>query len=310
MSTAEARMDPVIPDMAALFPWQSPKVPLNSALPWIEGAVTTVLSFVPFAGLLFKGAEQVAVPLISAISQSANSFANGGFQELQRDPAGQVLGTIHDLGLQVERDFKTAQDTLDSWSTAIFRGDTDISGRSIIDYMAVGRFTVNYVSQPPDSTLMADFYFQILVSKFANDQWLSNSKTFVMCTNSTSAPCLENSLYKTDNRTCCLYSLDDSNHYIPPPGLDQLSNSTYNIPPQNITASCLASYLTAAFNYTQDNFYAALDDQSALDPSQQAFSRGASFDGVWTQAVCDVPSEHAGWVANYSANLLPCCCGR
>jgi hypothetical protein len=310
MTAAESQMDPVIPDMASLFPWQNPNTQLNSDIPWIEGAVSTVLSFIPFLGPIF-GAGEKGIQIASAVGQSASSFANGGVQQLQSDPDAQVLGNIHGLGLQVESDFKTARDTLDSWSTSLFNGDTDSSGNTILTYMSAGRFTVNYNVPPPDSVLMAEFYFQILVSKFANDQYRNNSKTFVMCTNSTTIPCQQDSLYisTNPNRACCLYSLDNNNNYIEPPGLSSLSNSTYSIPPPNITLSSLSSYLAAGFSYSSAQFYKALDASTTLSPSEQAFSQGASFEGVWTQPVCDVPAEYGNWVANYTAHLLPCCCG-
>ncbi|MCJ1319873.1 hypothetical protein MMC15_005209 [Xylographa vitiligo] len=147
--------------------------------------------------------------------------------------------------------------------------------------MASGRFTVNYNSTPPDSTAMAQFFSQILVSQYANQQWLNNSNTFVMCTNATDVFCEEDSQYTDSNRSCCLYSLDNNANYIdPPPGLPELANSTYGIPPPNITASALASYLAAKYNYTASTFYSTLDTQVLLDPSQQAFAQGASFQGV------------------------------
>ena len=85
MTTAESQIDPLIPDMSQLFPWQNPQTRLNTALPWIENVVTSVLSFVPFVGSLFglagKGSE-----FASGVRQSASAFADGGLQELQQDP--------------------------------------------------------------------------------------------------------------------------------------------------------------------------------------------------------------------------------
>ncbi|MCJ1403223.1 Mucin-21 [Xylographa trunciseda] len=265
MTTAEAQMDPLVTDMATIFPWQNPQTQLNSALPWIEAAVTSVLSFVPYVGLFFGDIAKQS-ELLGGIVTTAGEFAKGGLQQLQQqDP---------------------------------------------VDYMASGRFTVNYNSDPPDSTAIAQFYFQILVSQYANQQWLNNSKTFVMCTNATDVSCVEDSLYTDSNRSCCLYSLDNNAIYIDPlPGLPELANATYGIPPPNITASSLASYLAAQFAYQPSTFYSTLDTKALLDPSQQAFAQGASFQGVWTLPVCDVPASHASWVANYTADLLPCCCG-
>ncbi|MCJ1282361.1 hypothetical protein MMC26_001684 [Xylographa opegraphella] len=310
MTKAEAQMDPLITDMAIIFPWQNPQTQLNSALPWIEFAVTAVLSFVPFFGILLgAGAEGGA--FLGGIVTTAGELANGGLQQLQQeDPVAQILGNIEDLGISIETDFKHARTILDSWSTTIFSGAQDASNRTIIDYMASGRFTINYNSDPPDSTAIAEFYFQILVSQYANQEWLNNSNTYVMCTNATDVACEENSLYTNSNRSCCLYSLDNDANYIdPPPGLPELANSTYGIPPPNITASSLASYLAAKYNYTASTFYSTLDTQVLLDPSQQAFAQGASFQGVYTLPVCDVPASHSSWVANYSADLLSCCCG-
>ena len=85
MTTAESQIDPLIPDMSQLFPWQNAQTRLNTALPWIENVVTSVLSFVPFVGSLFglagKGSE-----FASGLGQSASAFADGGLQELQQDP--------------------------------------------------------------------------------------------------------------------------------------------------------------------------------------------------------------------------------
>ncbi|MCJ1436042.1 hypothetical protein MMC27_005420 [Xylographa pallens] len=281
MTIAEAQLDPLVTDMATIFPWQNPQTQLDSALPWIEFAVTSVLAFMPIVRIFLEGiAEESA--LLGGIAATAGNLANGGLQQLQQqDPVAQILGNIQDLGVSIETNFKNARSILDSWSKAIFHGTQDASGRTIIDYMASGRFTINYNSDPPDSTAIAQFYFQILVSQYANQQWLNNSKTFVMCTNATDVFCEENSLYTTSNRSCCLYSLDNDANYIdPPPGLPELANSTYGIPPPNITASSLASYLAAQFAYTPSTFYSTLDTQVLLDPSQQAFAQGASSQGV------------------------------
>ena len=86
MTEAEAQMDPLIIDMATIFPRQNPETQLDSALLWIETAVTSVLSFVPFFGLFFEEIGEASV-VISGIATTAGNLVNGGLQWLQqRDP--------------------------------------------------------------------------------------------------------------------------------------------------------------------------------------------------------------------------------
>ena len=86
MTKADARMDPLITDMALIFPWQNPQTQLNSALPWIQFAVSSVLSFVPFFGLLFEAVDEATV-LLSDVATAAGQLVNSGLQELQQqDP--------------------------------------------------------------------------------------------------------------------------------------------------------------------------------------------------------------------------------
>ena len=170
MTIAEVQMDPLIPDMSQLFPWQDPQSQLQTALPWIEATVSSVLSFVPFVGALFKLAE-LPLEALSAVSTSASAFANAGLQTLQQDPVAQDLGNIQALGISTENAFKGARTLLDSWATTIFSGAVDSSNKSIIDFVAGGRFNMGSNVTFPDSTAIAQFYFQVLVARFANDEW-------------------------------------------------------------------------------------------------------------------------------------------
>ncbi len=87
MTTAETQMDPLVPNMADFFPWQNPSTQLNSAVPWIETAISSVMSFVPFVGAFFDAtAGPIAQGLLAGIGQTAGSLANGGVQQLQQDP--------------------------------------------------------------------------------------------------------------------------------------------------------------------------------------------------------------------------------
>ncbi|MCJ1319872.1 hypothetical protein MMC15_005208 [Xylographa vitiligo] len=132
MTEAEAQMDPLITDMATIFLWQIPETQLDSALPWIENAVTSVLSFVPFFGLSFEEIGEASV-VISGIAITAGNLVNGGLQQLQqRDPVAQILGTIQNLGVSITTNVRNATTILDSWSKTIFNGAQDASGRTIM----------------------------------------------------------------------------------------------------------------------------------------------------------------------------------
>ncbi|MCJ1378235.1 hypothetical protein MMC17_001332 [Xylographa soralifera] len=307
MTTAEVQMDPLIPDMAQLFPWQNPSSQLQTALPWIEATVTSVLSFVPFVGALFK-LPDLALEALDAVGTSAGAFANAGLQTLQQDPVAVTLGDIQSLGVSTENSFKGARTLLDQWSTTVFNGVPDSNNKSIIDFVAGGRFNMGSAVSFPDSTVMAEFYFQMLVARFTNDQWRNNSNTFIMCANASSVPCREDSLFISGDRACCLYNINSTAQYSEPPGLGKLENATYGISASNITASSIASYVTAKFSYQDSDFYNALDNAILTDPASQAFVQGTAFQGIWTLAVCDVGAQST-WVADYTAQMMPCCCG-
>ena len=84
------------------------------------------------------------IPLqaLAAVSTSAGAFANAGLQTLQQDLVAQVLGNIQDLGIQTENAFKGARTLLDSWATTVFSGAADSSNKSILDFVAGGRFNM------------------------------------------------------------------------------------------------------------------------------------------------------------------------
>ena len=84
MTIAEAQLDPLVTDMATIFPWQNPQTQLNSALPWIETAVSSVLAFIPFVGLFLEGIGEGSA-LLGGIAATAGNLANGGLQQLQQE---------------------------------------------------------------------------------------------------------------------------------------------------------------------------------------------------------------------------------
>ena len=309
ITNAEAGLALLLPDMSKLFPEPAQQSPLQEALPWIGVAVGGLLAFIPIIGLLLElGAIESGV--LTGVAGTASQLVQGGLDTLDATPVSDDFGDLRALGTYVYTAFHNTSSVLDQWSSALLTGKPDVSGKTLIDYVANGRFAIGSNGSTPNPINIGTFYSQILSSKFANEVWKNHTSTFVMCANATDVPCRNSSLHATaDGRSCCLYGLDGDSNYQDPPGYARLTDAhVYAIPPANITASALASYLSAKFDYNQDNFQRDLNAQITRDPSKQAFLQGASFAGVYTLPVCDVGSR-GSWVAEYSARQLPCCCG-
>ena len=287
-----------------------PQNPAADVVPWVIAGVTAVLAFIPIIGA-FLGAEVLTGAVLGGVATTAAGFAAGGLQTLEADPYTNDISDIRTLGTSVYATFQNSSDALADWSSTLLGGKPDKSGRTLLDHFRNGRFALGAAAGGvPSSHDIGKFYFQIVTAKFANEQWAHRSTTFVMCANATNVPCQHTSRYTTDDgrTTCCLYSLDDSGiHYREPPAFANLTGSRYAIPAPNITASALGSYRRAKFAYDPSMFASDLTAQVSGDPRRQTFLQGASAPGVFTLPVCDV--TNASWVADYSASLLPCCCG-
>ncbi|OCL08763.1 hypothetical protein AOQ84DRAFT_376449 [Glonium stellatum] len=296
-------LDLVIGQMAnAFFPWNSQSTQTN-VWRWVGATVSSVLSFVPLA--IPPPFKDLASPLL----QTAAAFANAGLSNLT--PQNSDVQAYSLVTAKLGTTFKALSDSaltaLDQWSQTLFDGKPDASEKTIIDYFAGGRFTLNYNISEQE---MRNFYFQTMVSNVVNDQWTSPiapTKQFVMCTNGTST-CNETSVYSEGGRTCCLYSLDHKGRYAAPHSLDILGNSTYNINASSITAGSLHSYLARGLHYNKNDTNRLVEASISGNSTEQAFIQGVKFQGIWTIPVCDV-GNNGSMVANYKAGILPCCCG-
>ncbi|CZR68699.1 uncharacterized protein PAC_18598 [Phialocephala subalpina] len=288
------------------FEWKNPQTTTKNALPWIAAMLTSVLSFIP---LLFE-LDSILAPISSGAGQTAAAFAAGGLQTLaaNANPDTFLLSNMETLGIFVKDISTNATSALETWSKTLFAGEQDASGKTIIDYMANGRFAFIYDIEVPD---VETYFFQSVVSDVVNDQLVSNksnSKTFVMCGDGT-VPCSEESYFSENGKSCCLYRFANNNTYIAPPEVTALKNSKYDyINSSSVVASSLRSYLAQGLDYNQSDTNAFINSSLSSDLRDQSFIQGPSAAGIWTLPVCDVGS-HTDWVADYSALMMPCCCG-
>lgn len=171
--------------------------------------------------------------------------------------------------------------------------------------MSGGRFTLNVgVSEK----FLADAYFKIQIAKLVNSQWKDTTKgparTFVMCTNSTSAAsttCRTAATRIVDgSRNCCLTSVDGDGNLVTPPALDKLAAATYNITGADAAAGSLNSYTAGGLKYDESKVREKLRATISLNGSDSFLVQGVRFQGVFTLPVCD---------GGANDGPLPCCCG-
>jgi len=147
-------------DVAQNFlPWKDTRTGLEKAAPWLAAAFSTAAAFVPFGfavGGAVRGVEQT---LVAGVSSAGGAFAGGAFAQIGRDPAilpmlvafifcfrfASGVGNRGSREISIERmaqlsqmgkfvaDYcSTARDILGKWSTVIFQGGKDKSGRDIL----------------------------------------------------------------------------------------------------------------------------------------------------------------------------------
>jgi len=69
------------------------------------------------------------------VSDSAQAITDAGFQVVAQnfpDPVTHQLGTIQDLGTLVKQVASSMRTNLQSWSTGLFNGQQDATGKSIM----------------------------------------------------------------------------------------------------------------------------------------------------------------------------------
>ncbi|KAH6680644.1 hypothetical protein B0J14DRAFT_579054 [Halenospora varia] len=300
---AEGNLDTAMQAMAVnFFPWKDSKTNFQKMMPWIQAGFNAAFSFIPAAALVTKTAQVVV--------ESTKEFAGAGLQVLStvnsaQQPSDYYDATLEQLGKYLVRSSKDSRATLEAWSQALFTGNLDGSGKSILSYMAGGKFTTaNGISQ----SAMSNFYSTLQLAKLINEQWKKNTKTFVICANSTTSPCQESSRFSENGRICCLYRINDDAIYQVPEAIAKLQDPLYNIQPQDIVASSLHSYIVGKFAYDESTINQRVQNSLSSKPEDQFFSQGVKFQGVWTLPVCDV-GTHGDWVENTAQMKLPCCCG-
>ncbi|KAH8672588.1 hypothetical protein BGZ60DRAFT_563013 [Tricladium varicosporioides] len=300
---AEGNLDTAMQAIAAnFFPWKDSKTNFQKMVPWIQAGFNAAFSFIP-AGALVTQTMQVVV-------ESTKEFAGAGLQVLStvntaQQPSDYYDATLEQLGKYLVRNSKDSRTALEAWSQVLFNGGVDASGKNILTYMAGGKFTTaNGISQ----SAMSDFYSTLQLAKLINEQWKKNTKTFVMCANSTTSPCQDSSRFSENGRVCCLYRINDNANYQVPEAIDKLQDPLYNIKPQDIVASSLHSYIVGKFAYDESTINQKVQNSLSSKPEDQFFSQGVKFQGVWTIPVCDV-GTYGDWVENTAQMKLPCCCG-
>ncbi|KIX09556.1 uncharacterized protein Z518_00636 [Rhinocladiella mackenziei CBS 650.93] len=312
-NTAEEDFTPLILDLAnGFFQWNDPSVKLREAQPWITAGVESVLSFInpiKFINLSPVLRNVVAPQVVDTTKEFAAAgttyIGGSGDSALEHE-----MGTVRDLGELIKTATQDLRESLDAWSNTLFSGQVDATGRTIIDYLRGGRFTLDYMS----ASEMSDWMFKLRIAWLVNRQWLdrakNHSKKFVMCANSTDIPCNDTSRYTEGGRACCLYTLSGKAKYENATDFAKLQSSQYRFSLSDITASALHSYLARRFNYSTVDVNDTIMASISPDDSKQFYSLGIKAPGIFTIPVCDV-GEYADWVVNWNSNdaKLPCCCG-
>jgi hypothetical protein len=100
----------------------------------------------------------------------------------------------------------------------------------------------------------------------------------------------------------------------PPPNIDRLNNTAYNISIADILVSSSRAWKYAGNNYTEETarnrIIASISSNGTLTP----FQDGPSWEGIWTIPVCDI-GNNIDWNTQFGdeqqgLGRLPCCCGK
>ena len=80
-------MNPLLPNMANLFPWKDHQSNLHKALSWIRAAVGSVFSFIPFGGALLKVPQEIEGKILDGVSDTAGHFSDAALGTLSYELA-------------------------------------------------------------------------------------------------------------------------------------------------------------------------------------------------------------------------------
>jgi hypothetical protein len=102
-------------------------------------------------------------------------------------------------------------------------------------------------------------------------------------------------------------------HLTPPPNIDHLNNTAYNISIADVLVSSSRAWKYAGNNYTEETarnrIIASISSNGTLTP----FQDGPSWEGIWTIPVCDI-GNNIDWITQFGDAQqgpgLPCCCGE
>jgi len=147
-------------DVAQSFlPWKDSRTKLEKAAPWLTAVFSTAAGFLPFGFAVGGTVRSIDQALIAGVSATGGAFAGGAFAQIGRDPAillmlvafisalalllvwvrGGKRGIsiermrqLSDMGKFVADYCSTARGILGNWSTVIFKGGKDRSGRDIL----------------------------------------------------------------------------------------------------------------------------------------------------------------------------------
>ncbi|PUU81688.1 hypothetical protein B9Z19DRAFT_1121829 [Tuber borchii] len=298
----------------SFYPFTDSRSKFEKAAPWLTAVFSTAAAFIPFGAALGGVTKTVPQTLIAGVSTAGGAFAGGAFVEITRDPAIKQIvkriAQLSEMGRFVADYCATARDILGKWSMVIFKGvrigpgviscsfftfllwssSKPLTWSSV--YLRGGRFILQDEWTKSD---LENFFKKRLVAWFVNSQIREQTKTFILCANSTDpesviSPSKAKGKYIASNgtRVCSLYRLNDGGELKDPVAVDKLKQPRYNITARDMIQSSVEAYLANGLNYTAENMTSRLQISATLPSDQQWFSQGAAGEGAFTIPVCDV----------------------
>ena len=100
----------------------------------------------------------------------------------------------------------------------------------------------------------------------------------------------------------------------PPPNIDRLNNTAYNISITDVLVSSSRAWKYAGNNYTEETAQNRIISSISSNGTLSPFQDGPSWEGIWTIPVCDI-GNNVDWNTQFGdaqqgLGRLPCCCGK